>query len=114
MVANDLVDPFISTHRAAEVRLLAACCLSDIFKIYVPQPPFQDKQCKQVFHNFIDHLHGLRDPASPSIPRCQYLLENLAKVNTFLYVCVDENMDENILQKLFELSFLILKQNRYL
>lgn len=43
-IAAALVQQSILKHKNNEVRLLAACCLADIFRIYAPNPPYDDTQ----------------------------------------------------------------------
>ena len=44
--AEDLVQPFLHHHRSREVRTLAACCIADVFRIFYPDPPYDDDQMK--------------------------------------------------------------------
>lgn len=44
--AEDLVQPFLHHHRSREVRTLAACCIADVFRIFYPDPPYDDDQTK--------------------------------------------------------------------
>lgn len=44
--AEDLVQPFLHHHRSREVRTLVACCIADVFRIFYPDPPYDDDQMK--------------------------------------------------------------------
>lgn len=44
--AEDLVQPFLHHHRSREVRTLTACCIADVFRIFYPDPPYDDDQMK--------------------------------------------------------------------
>jgi len=43
-VSAALVQEDIIKHENADVRLLVACCLTDIIRIYVPNAPYDDNQ----------------------------------------------------------------------
>lgn len=47
--AEDLVQPFLHHHRSREVRTLTACCIADVFRIFYPDPPYDDDQMKVCF-----------------------------------------------------------------
>ena len=52
--AEDLVQPFLHHHRSREVRTLTACCIADVFRIFYPDPPYDDDQMKVCN---VDDLH---------------------------------------------------------
>lgn len=76
----------LRTHADDEVRLLVACCLADVLRIYAPSAPFDSDVLHQVFRLFIAQLRGLKDGgASRERQRRQeYLLERLALVKAFV------------------------------
>lgn len=41
-----LVEPFIIHHKAKDVRLLAACCVAELFRLFYPDPPYDEDQSK--------------------------------------------------------------------
>ena len=45
-VAEALIQPSILRHRDEEIRLLAACCLADVMRVYAPDPPYDDETTK--------------------------------------------------------------------
>ena len=45
-LASTLIQPFLQHHRSREVRTLAACCVADIFRVFFPDPPYDDEQLK--------------------------------------------------------------------
>lgn len=43
-MAAQLVQPHLTGHPEKEVRLHVACCLSDMFRVYAPDMPYDDEQ----------------------------------------------------------------------
>ena len=43
-VALYLVSEFFLEHESTDVRLLVACCVADIFRIYAPEAPYKDPE----------------------------------------------------------------------
>ncbi|KAM7291619.1 sister chromatid cohesion protein PDS5 homolog B [Ixodes scapularis] len=63
-------------HSSKDVRLLVACCIADVFRVFAPEAPYKDPdQLKTIFLFFIEQLRGLEDPKDPTFKRYFYLLE---------------------------------------
>lgn len=45
-LAKNLIQPFVQSHRSREVRGLAACCTADIFRVCLPEPPYDESEIK--------------------------------------------------------------------
>ena len=61
-LASTLVQSFLQHHRTREVRTLAACCVADIFRVFFPDPPYDDEQLKvreSLGLIYIDPLPGM-------------------------------------------------------
>ncbi|XP_054711226.1 sister chromatid cohesion protein PDS5 homolog B-like [Uloborus diversus] len=102
-------DTFLE-HRSRDVRLLVACCIADVFRIYAPEAPYREPtQLKAVFEFLIDQLKGLKDPKDPSFKRYFYLLENFSCVHTF-NLCVELEDNQKIMCHLFKLMFKIINE----
>ena len=44
-------------HKSMEVRLNAACCISELLRLSSPEPPYNEKQLKVIFIFIIWHLN---------------------------------------------------------
>ncbi|KAG8200522.1 hypothetical protein JTE90_000597 [Oedothorax gibbosus] len=98
-------------HPSKDVRLLIACCIADVFRVFAPDAPYKDpEQLKAVFYFFIEQLQGLEDPKDSIFKRYFYLLENLAWVKTF-NICIELEENQEIFTKLFKLIFSIVNDN---
>lgn len=98
-------------HPSKDVRLLVACCVADVFRVFAPDAPYKDpEQLKAIFYFFIEQLQGLEDPKDTIFKRYFYLLENLAWVKTF-NICIELEENQMIFTKLFHLIFSIVNDN---
>ncbi|XP_071087825.1 sister chromatid cohesion protein PDS5 homolog B-like [Haliotis cracherodii] len=101
MLATD----FYLDHQNKDVRLLVACCIADVFRIFAPEAPYKDQDhLKEIFLFLIKQLRGLEDPEAPSFKRYFYLLENLAWVKSF-NICIELDDNQEIFCSLFKLMF---------
>lgn len=95
-------------HSNKDVRLLTACCIADVFRIFAPEAPYKEQdQLKEIFMFFIQQLRGLEDPDAPSFKRYFYLLENLSWVKSF-NICIELDESQEIFCALFKLFFSII------
>uniref|UniRef100_A0A8C5I719 PDS5 cohesin associated factor A n=1 Tax=Gouania willdenowi TaxID=441366 RepID=A0A8C5I719_GOUWI len=83
-LALHLASEFFLRNPNKDVRLLVACCLADIFRIYAPEAPYTSHdKLKDIFLFITRQLKGLEDTKSPQFNRYFYLLENLAWVKSY-------------------------------
>ncbi|KAK3738251.1 hypothetical protein RRG08_039662 [Elysia crispata] len=95
-------------HNNKDVRLLTACCIADVFRVFAPEAPYKEAdQIKEIFMFFIQQLRGLEDPEAPSFKRYFYLLENLSWVKSF-NICIELDESHEIFCALFKLFFSII------
>ncbi|CAB1458213.1 unnamed protein product [Pleuronectes platessa] len=75
-LALHLASDFFLKHPDKDVRLLVACCLADIFRIYAPEAPYTSpEKLKDIFMFITRQLKGLEDTKSAQFNRYFYLLE---------------------------------------
>lgn len=102
---------FFLEHTSRDVRLLVACAIADVFRVYAPNAPYQDPALiKRIFLFFIQQLKGLQDPKDATFKRYFYLLENLAWVKSF-NICIELEDSQAIFCQLFALIFRIVNDN---
>ncbi len=83
--AMDLVGLGLLSHEDRDVRLLVACCLVDVLRVYAPEAPYSPVQLKQIFSLFTQQLRGLStatDAEDARSQRTHYILESLATVKS--------------------------------
>lgn len=106
-----LTDDFYLEHSSRDVRLLVACSIADVFRVYAPNAPYENEELiKKIFRFFIQQLEGLEDPKHPTFKRYFYLLENLAWVKSF-NICIELEDSQVIFCELFSLIFSIVNEN---
>ncbi|RWS27620.1 Sister chromatid cohesion protein PDS5-like protein B-A, partial [Leptotrombidium deliense] len=107
-----LATDFFLEHHSRDVRLLVACAIADVFRVYAPNAPYQHPSLiKRIFLFFIQQLRvGLQDPKDATFKRYFYLLENLAWVKSF-NICIELDDSQGIFCQLFSLIFKIVNEN---
>ncbi|CAM9480044.1 unnamed protein product, partial [Chrysoparadoxa australica] len=83
--AEDVAADDLVRHRDSDVRLVTACCLVDVLRIYAPEPPYSPKELTEVFTLLIGQLQSLStaiDPEESRAERVFYVLNSLAQVKS--------------------------------
>lgn len=94
-------------HEHEDVQLLVACCIADVFRIFAPDSPFQEKNLKNIFLFLANQLKGLKENSNLNYKRYHYLLENLEMFKTF-NICLELDESQEIIANLFESVFKII------
>uniref|UniRef100_A0A4W6BTY9 PDS5 cohesin associated factor A n=1 Tax=Lates calcarifer TaxID=8187 RepID=A0A4W6BTY9_LATCA len=100
-LALHLASEFFLRNPNKDVRLLVACCLADIFRIYAPE---------DIFLFITRQLKGLEDTKSPQFNRYFYLLENLAWVKSY-NICFELEDCNEIFIQLFKTLFSVINNS---
>uniref|UniRef100_A0A3Q3ED17 PDS5 cohesin associated factor A n=1 Tax=Kryptolebias marmoratus TaxID=37003 RepID=A0A3Q3ED17_KRYMA len=110
-LALHLASDFFLRNPNKDVRLLVACCLADIFRIYAPEAPYTSHdKLKEIFLFITRQLKGLEDTKSPQFNRYFYLLENLAWVKSY-NICFELEDCNEIFIQLFKTLFSVISNN---
>lgn len=110
-LALTLSNDFYLEHSSKDVKLLVACAIADVFRVYAPNAPYQNEELiKKIFRFFIHQLKGLQDPKNSTFKRYFYLLESLAWVKSF-NICIELQEAQEIFCELFSLIFSIVNEN---
>lgn len=105
-VASALVQPFVQRHKSKDVRLLAACCIAEVFRVCFPDPHYNEEELRLVFSLFVSQLQGLEKPSSPAFKWSFQLLESIASMKSF-NLCLSLDA-QDILADLFRMVFSIV------
>ncbi|CAN0360409.1 unnamed protein product, partial [Hapterophycus canaliculatus] len=57
--AKDLVSATVMNHQNSDYRLLVACCLVEVLRIYAPEAPYNVDEVLSTFTLIITQLRGL-------------------------------------------------------
>ena len=61
-ISTSLGEDWMLEHKNKDVRLLVACALADILRIYAPDPPYAEECNADVIKLFIKILRGFQSP----------------------------------------------------
>ena len=67
-----------------DVRLLAACCLADVVRVFAPEPPYDEAALRAVFALFLEQLRGVGEQDGARYALHYFLVERLAAVKAFV------------------------------
>ncbi|XP_060921155.1 sister chromatid cohesion protein PDS5 homolog A isoform X1 [Labrus mixtus] len=110
-LALHLASEFFLRNPNKDARLLVACCLADIFRIYAPEAPYTSHdKLKDIFLFITRQLKGLEDTKSPQFNRYFYLLENLAWVKSY-NICFELEDCNEIFIQLFKTLFSVINNS---
>nr|XP_023895228.1 sister chromatid cohesion protein PDS5 homolog A isoform X3 [Quercus suber] len=96
-------------HKDKEVRLLVAICISEIFRVMAPEPPFVDKYLRDIFKLIVSIFAELADTASPHFSRRVKILETIARCNCCV-IMLDIDSNELVLET-FNTFFSVVREN---
>ncbi|KAL4647766.1 hypothetical protein GN956_G8141 [Arapaima gigas] len=107
-LACHLASDFFLTHPDKEVRLLVACCLTDIFRIYVPEASCAPlDKLKDIFMFITQQLKGLEDTKSTWFNQYFYLLENISLMKSYR-ICFELKDSDKIFIQLYRTLFQVI------
>ena len=105
--AASLVHPSLTEHKDKTVRLLTACCLAEILRVFAPNAPYDDSELSTVFSLFVSQLEALGKTRDANFEFAADLLHNIAMVRSFS-VCADLEGANDIVVSLFNMCFQII------
>jgi len=83
-VASQLIHPSLAGAKG-EVRVLSACCLVEVLRVYAPTPPYDHAQLRAIFDTLIAALEPLQGGSygrEAAYARSAHVLQSLAEVRT--------------------------------
>lgn len=89
---NDLLATRILAHKDKGVRIVAACCSSDLLRLYAPEAPYSEQQIKTLFAFLLRQVVGVGDSHAVYFPECYHLLESMCMVKS-VTLLADINID---------------------
>lgn len=104
-IVSQLASKRLLKHSDREIRLLTACCLVDILRIYAPEAPFNEQELAAVFDVMINQLTGLATYDTTSVlgSRMYYILTSLSVVKScVVLVYLAQAGETELLTKLFD------------
>ncbi|XP_044511885.1 sister chromatid cohesion protein PDS5 homolog A isoform X2 [Mangifera indica] len=80
-----------------DVRLFVVICVSEIFRILAPEPPFEDKYLREVFEVIVGIFKELGDITCPFFSRRVKILETVARCKCFV-IMLDIDCNDLVLE----------------
>ncbi|CAG8738368.1 4211_t:CDS:10, partial [Dentiscutata erythropus] len=107
-VTRELIHNSLLSHKDKGVKAYAACCISDLLRLYAPDAPYTDKELRSIFEFFVHQLQNIANTNGTYFDLYFHLLENLARVKIVLLI-LDLQNHEEILCDLFKSIFDIVR-----
>ncbi|TPX33974.1 hypothetical protein SmJEL517_g03195 [Synchytrium microbalum] len=98
---KDLISPSLIMHKDKGVKILTACCIADMLRLYAPDAPYTENDLRDIFELFISQLKYLADPTNSYAPKYNYLLEQLSSVKSIVLV-TDLNGADDLITLIFK------------
>lgn len=109
-IRQDLIAPRLMQHKDKGVRVLVACCASDLLRLYAPDPPFDQTQLKHLFALFFKQLHGIGDSTGVYFSDYYYLLDSICTVRS-VTLLADLNADQLVIDLVRDMLDIITYAN---
>jgi sister chromatid cohesion protein PDS5 len=87
----------LTSHKDRYVKILVACCISDVLRLYAPDAPFNNSQLKAIFQLFFKQLHNIEDPSNVYFSNYFYLLDSMSTIKSVVLLA-DLNQDALIIE----------------
>ena len=100
-ICKELISHSILLHKDKGVKAYAACCLSDMLRLFAPDAPYTDQELQDIFQFLFRQLSvGLKGSAESYYDQYFYLLESLATIKSIVLIC-DLPHGEDLMVTLF-------------
>ncbi|WCJ44636.1 hypothetical protein M5689_025294 [Euphorbia peplus] len=108
-LTKSLIKHGLFRHSDKDVRLMVAICVSEIFRVLAPEPPFEDKYLRDIFKLILSMFAELADTSSPYFSRRVKILESVARCKCFV-VMLDIDCNDLVLE-MFNIFFSVVREN---
>ncbi|XP_018468888.1 sister chromatid cohesion protein PDS5 homolog B isoform X2 [Raphanus sativus] len=96
-------------NRDNDVSLLVTVCVSEIFRILAPDPPFEDKYLRDIFNLFLAEFSELSDTVSPYFSRRAKILETVSRCKCCLLMLDVDCHD--LIHEMFNTFFFVVREH---
>ncbi|TKY56159.1 Sister chromatid cohesion protein PDS5-like A [Spatholobus suberectus] len=110
-LANAVVCCHLLQHADKEVRLLVAMCVTDLFRIMAPEPPFVAKHLRDAFKLIISLFADLADTTSPFFSKRLKVLETVAQLRCCVIMLEIDCID--LVLELFNIFFSAVRDEHH-
>jgi hypothetical protein len=113
-LASQLASPELVKHKERAVRVLTACGIANILRLFAPDAPYSIDQFETIFALFLHQLKGVSDPSSPFYNYHYFLLESLSTVKSIVLIFdlpQGESLQRDIIQMALDMMHPSLLKN---
>lgn len=100
----DLINKKILKSKDPGIQAFAACCLSDILRLFAPDAPYTDKELTDIFRLFLGQLRLLEDPDNGYYIQQTYLTTSLLEYRSIVLL-TDLPNSAALIEELFEIFY---------
>ncbi|KAK8466806.1 hypothetical protein PHAVU_008G163350 [Phaseolus vulgaris] len=111
-LSNAVVCGGMLQHADKEVRLVVATCVTELFRLMAPEPPFEDKHLRDVFKLIINLFEDLADTASPFFSKRVKVLEIMAQLKCCVLMLENNCLD--LVLEMFNIFFSVVRDEQLL
>ncbi|KAJ9167086.1 hypothetical protein P3X46_021763 [Hevea brasiliensis] len=108
-LSKSIIKHGLLRHSDKDVKLLVAICVSEIFRILAPEPPFEDKFLRDVFKLILSMFAELGDTTSPYFSRRVKILETVARCKCSV-IMLDIDCNDLVIE-MFNIFFSVVREN---
>ncbi|CAA7013408.1 unnamed protein product [Microthlaspi erraticum] len=95
--------------RDNDVSFLVTVCVTEIFRILAPEPPFEDKYLRDIFNLFLAEFSELSDTGSPYFSKRAKILETVSRCKCCLVMLDVECYD--LIHEMFNIFFSVVREH---
>ncbi|XP_024010664.1 sister chromatid cohesion protein PDS5 homolog A isoform X1 [Eutrema salsugineum] len=106
---NSILKHDLLKNRDNDVSLLVTVCVSEIFRILAPEPPFEDKYLRDIFNLFLAEFSELSDTVSPYFSRRAKILETVSRCKCCLLMLDVDCHD--LIHEMFNMFFSVAREH---
>ncbi|XP_043809611.1 sister chromatid cohesion protein PDS5 homolog A isoform X1 [Manihot esculenta] len=108
-LSKSIIKRGLLRHSDKDVKLLVAICVSEIFRILAPEPPFEDRYLRDVFKLILSMFAELADITSPYFSRRVKILETVARCKCCV-IMLDIDCNDLVID-MFNIFFSVVREN---
>lgn len=96
-------------HKDKDVRLLVAICVTEIFRMLAPEPPFEDNYLRDIFKLILSMFAELADTTSPFFSRRVKILEIVSRCKCCV-ILLDIDCNDLVME-IFNIFFSVVREH---
>ncbi|XP_048332268.2 sister chromatid cohesion protein PDS5 homolog B isoform X1 [Ziziphus jujuba] len=96
-------------HKDKDVQLLVAICVSEMFRVLAPEPPFEDEYLRDIFKLILNTFAELADTTSPFFSRRVKIIETVSRCKCCV-IMLDIDCNDLVME-MFNIFFSVVREH---